>query len=118
MIVLFARYYSLMPDMIFMFARHYSLLPDIMIVLFARYYAASSSCQLGTQHRNLLLGLVLSSLSSTSVRHHYQDHHHHPHHPQVVLIIGWCAWDVAGRSWLKLKKYQHNALLYSERGDR
>ena len=100
-----------------------------MIVLFARYYAASSSCQLGTQHRNLLLGLVLSSLSSTSVRHHYQDHHHHlhhhphhphhhPHHPQVVLIIGWCAWDVAGRSWLKLKKYQHNALLYSERGDR
>ena len=21
--------------------------------------------------------------------------------PQVVLIIGWCAWDVAGRSWLK-----------------
>ena len=113
MIVLFARYYSLMPDM---------------IALFARYYAASPSCQLGTQHRNLLLGLVLSSLSSTSVRHHYQHHHHHlhhhhlhhhhHHHPQVVLIIGWCAWDVAGRSWLKLKKYQHNALLYSERGDR
>merc|ERR1712012_1494173 len=63
----------------------------VAILWLARYYAASSSCQLGTQHRNLLLGLVLSSLSSTS----------------VVLIIGWCARDVAGRSWPKLKKYQH-----------
>ena len=29
-----------------------------------------------------------------------------------------CAWDVAGRSWVKLRRYQLNSQLSSERADR
>ena len=36
----------------------------------------------------------------------------------ILVIFTWCAWDRAGKDWLKLKNYEQSAQLYSGRIDR
>ena len=36
----------------------------------------------------------------------------------VMLMLTWCAWDTAGRDWVKLKKFQQKSLNTAARSER
>ena len=71
-------------------------------VWLATYLPSSELCSLSYKHKIVMVGLVICSMVVVV----------------ILIIFTWCAWDKAGKDWLKLKKYQHSALLSSGRLDR
>ena len=66
------------------------------------YFPFSDLCTLQNYHKSVMVGLVISNMVVLA----------------ILVIFTWCAWDRAGRDWLKLKNYEQSAQLYSGRMDR
>ena len=71
-------------------------------VWLATFLPSSENCTLPTKHKSVMVGLVISNMLVLA----------------ILTIFTWCAWDRAGKDWLKLKKYQENVLQNSGRLDR
>ena len=72
------------------------------LVWLSTYLPSSSLCSLSSNHKSMMVGLVISTLVGLT----------------IILIFAWCGWDRAGKDWLKLKKYQENIQQSSGRLDR
>ena len=68
----------------------------------ATYLPSSELCSLSNKHKSVMVGLVVCSMVLVV----------------ILIIFTWCAWDKAGKDWLKLKKYQQSAQLNTGRLDR
>ena len=72
------------------------------IVWLSTYLPSSPSCNLSSNHKSVMVGLVITNMMGLV----------------ILVIFTWCAWDKAGKDWLRLKKYQENSQCNSTRLDR
>ena len=74
----------------------------VSLLWLATYFPSSELCTLSYNHKSVVVGLVVCNMVVLA----------------ILVIFTWCAWDTAGKDWLKLKKYQQSVQLNSGRLER